>query len=161
MLKMFRNTIYIRLRASEIYLLHVESGSELSLPPEIAIDVSNGKKTIVAVGLEVKEAKKLKPSIKIFNGFEHPRTLIADFTMAELTLKYCFRKLMNKSLFAPSPVVIFHPLESDEGGYTQVELRAFEELCNQAGARRTFIRDGAKLSKEQLQQISESGVHES
>ena len=160
MLNIFRNTIYIRLRADELYLIHVESGNELSLPPEIAIDTSNGKKTIVAVGHEAKKAKKLKPSIEVFNAFKHPRTLLSDFTIAEHTLKYCFRKLMSKSLFAPSPVVIFHPLEKDEGGYTQVEIRAFEELSRQAGARKAFIHEGAILTTEQLHKISGSGVYE-
>ena len=154
MLKMFRNTIYIRLKADEIYLLQVESGNELSLPPVIAIDIKNGKKIIVAVGHEALEAKKIKPSIEIFNGFKHPRTLIADFMIAEQTLKFCIRKLMPKTLFAPSPVIIFHPLEKDDGGYTQVEMRAFEELCRQTGARKTYIKVGAKLSKEELQRIS-------
>ncbi len=154
MLKMFRSTIYIRLRADEIYLQHVESGNELNLPPDVAIDIRDGKKILVAVGHEVKEAKKLKPSIEVVNGFKHPRTLIADFTIAEITLKYCIRKLMPKSLFAPSPIIIFHPLELDEGGYTQVEMRAFEELCNQAEARKTYIQVGAKLSREELLRIS-------
>lgn len=154
MLKMFRSTIYIRLRADEIYLQHVESGEELSLPPYVAIDTREGKKILVAVGHEVKEAKKLKPSIEVVNGFKHPRTLIADFTIAEQTLKYCIRKLMPKSIFATSPIIIFHPLELDEGGYTQVEMRAFEELCSQAGARKTYIKVGAELSREELLRIS-------
>lgn len=157
---MFRNTVYIRLRADEIILMHVESGNELSLPPEVALDTTYGKKDIVAVGHEVNEIKKLKPSIEVLNVFKHPRTLLADFMIAEQVLKYCLRKLMPKSLFATSPVVIFHPLEKDEGGYTQVEIRAFEELCRQAGARKVFIHNGKILLKEQLEKISESGVYE-
>ena len=83
---MFRNTIYIRLKADEIHLLQVESGNELSLPPEVALDINDGKKFIVAVGNEVKEAKKLKPSIEVLNGFKHPRTSLADFMIAEQVL---------------------------------------------------------------------------
>ena len=159
MLKMFRNTIYIRLKADEIHLLQVESGNELSLPPEVALDINDGKKFIVAVGNEVKEAKKLKPSIEVLNGFKHPRTLLADFMMAEQVLKHCLRKLKPKSLLPPNPVVIFHPLEKNEGGFTQVEMTAFEELCRQAGARKVFIHEGEILSKQQLTKISESGIY--
>ncbi len=154
---MFRNTICIRLKADEIYLLHVETWKELSLPPEVAIDMSGGKKILVAVGREVVEAKKLKPSIEVFNGFKHPRTLIADFIIAEQTLKFCIRQLLIGSIFSPSPIIIFHPLEKNEGGYTQVEIRAFEELCRQAGARKVIIKVGAALSKEALLKISETG----
>ena len=155
MLKMFRNTIYIRLRAQKISLLHVESGEELSLLPEVAIEtLANGKKAILAVGADASSAAKTHPNVVAVNGFQHPRTLIADFTAAEQTLKYCIRALMPKTLFAPSPIIIFHPLEKEEGGYTQVEMRAFEELCTQVGARKTYIKVGAELSKEELQRIS-------
>lgn len=154
---MFRNTIYIRLKADELYLLHIETGNELSLPPDVAIDMNEGKKTLVAVGYEAAQAKKLKPSIEVLNGFKHPRTLLADFIVAELTLKFCIRKLLMSSLFSPSPTVIFQPLEKDEGGYTQVEIRAFEELCRHAGARKVIIKTGAVLSKETLLIISETG----
>lgn len=161
MLKLFRNTIYIRLKASKISLLHVESESELNLIPEIAIETSAyGRSRILAVGNEASAAKTGKSNVRIANGFKHPRTLIADFTIAELTLKYCLNLLTKKSLFFLSPLVIIQPLEMDEGGYTQVELRAFEELCNRIGTRKTYVRVGAELTKDDLLMISEKGSYD-
>ena len=151
----FRNTLYIRLRAEKLSLVHIESGKEFSLLPEVAIETIAGKKNITAYGADVK-AKKGLLNTEVVNGFRHPRTLLADFTVAELVLKHGFRMVISKSLFAPSPIVIFHPLELDEGGYTQVELRAFEELCIQAGARKVYIKTGKELSKEELSTLAKS-----
>ena len=151
----FCNTLYIRLRAEKLSLLHIESGKEFTLLPEVAIETIDGKKKIVAFGADAKTIKGMH-NIEIVNGFKHPRTLLADFTVAEETLKYCMRGLMSKSLLAPSPIVIFQPLEMDEGGYTQVELRAFQELCESAGARKVYIKVGSELLKEDLVNIAKA-----
>ena len=155
----FRNTLYIRLRAEKLSLVHIESGKEFSLLPEVAIETIAGKKNITAYGADVK-AKKGMQNVEVVNGFKHPRTLLADFTVASETLKYSMRMLMSKSLFAPSPVVIFQPLEADEGGYTQVEIRAFEELCIRAGARKVYIKVGSELLKEDLENIAKANFSE-
>ena len=152
---LFRNTIYIKARVEKLYLLQIETGKELNLLPEVAIETTNGKKKVLEYGAEAK-AKKGLLNTEVVNGFRHPRTLLADFTVAELVLKHGFRMVISKSLFAPSPIVIFHPLELDEGGYTQVELRAFEELCIQAGARKVYIKTGKELSKEELSTLANS-----
>ena len=151
----FRNTLYIRLRAEKLSLLHIESGKEFTLLPEVAIETTNRKNKILVYGAAAK-AKKGMQNVEVVNGFKHPRTLLADFTLAEETLKYCMRGLMSKTLFAPSPVVIFQPLEMDEGGYTQVELRAFQELCERAGARKVYIKVGSELLKEDLANIAKA-----
>ena len=159
MLKMFRNTIYIRLRAEKISILHLESGKEVNLIPQVAIEsLANGRKKILAVGNDAQDAKSSKSNVEIVNGFKHPRTLIADFTVAEETLKYCLRLITPKGLFVASPVIIFQPLEMAEGGYTQVEMRAFEELCKQTGARTVLIKLGAEFTTDELAIIKIKGV---
>ncbi len=158
MLNLLKNTIYVRVRAQKIVFLHIETGKEFSMKPEMAIDQSlNAKKSILAIGDDASAVAKNTPNAIVANGFLHPRALIADFTVAEQTLKYGFKLIFNKSLFSPSPIVIFHLLEKDEGDYTQVEIRAFEELCRQVGARKVIIKVGAELSKETLLKISETG----
>ena len=76
----FRNTLYIRLRAEKLSLVHIESGKEFSLLPEVAIETIAGKKNITAYGADVK-AKKGLLNTEVVNGFRHPRTLLADFTV--------------------------------------------------------------------------------
>jgi rod shape-determining protein MreB and related proteins len=161
MLKMFRNTVYIRLKADKISLLHVDTGKEISMIPELAIEtLADGNKQMLVFGNNAKDAEKSKPNVALVNGFKHPRTLLADFIIAEQTLKACLKLLIPKSIFQPSPVIIFQPLEMDEGGYTQVEMRAFQELCNQAGARKVYIKLGAELSEDDLIRIADTGKYE-
>jgi rod shape-determining protein MreB and related proteins len=94
----FKSTLYIRLLPTSITLLHVESGREYSDIPQLAIEHRDGRSSIVAAGREA-ALRSGAPNITIENGFEHPRTLIADFTIAEQTLRHFIKRVLPKSLF--------------------------------------------------------------
>ena len=157
MLKIFHNTIYIRLVPDCITLLHVESGLEISDIPAIAIESKKGKSLIIAAGRDTVAASAL-PNVTVCNGFKHPRTLLADFTIAERTLRYFVKKVMPKTWFMPSPTIILHPQAVLEGGLTQIEIRAFAELAAVVGAKRVFVWEGEVLSNENLSTLSFSGA---
>ncbi|XVJ70999.1 MAG: hypothetical protein HEQ39_16285 [Rhizobacter sp.] len=84
------------------------------------------------------------------NPFAHPRSLISDFTVAELVLKAFVKKVLRKSFWQPSPVLVMHPMVNVEGGLTQVEIRCLRELAFTAGASRALIWQGQNLTDEQL-----------
>lgn len=149
MLNFFRSTVYIRIKPEHISLLHVETGIEICDVPELAIEQKNGKNLTVAVGRDA-IVKSGLGNITIVNGFNHPRTLIADFTVAEQTLKYFLKKLLPVSIFSPSPILVIHPQAVLEGGLTQIEIRAFAELGFGAGARKVYVWEGPELSKQEL-----------
>lgn len=146
----FRSTLYVRVRPEYLSVLHVQSDKEFKDVPNIAIEYINGKSLILAVGHEAK-AKTGLPNVTVINGFKHPRTLLADFAVAERTLKYFIKKTVPG--FTPSPVVIIHPLDMLEGGLTQIEIRAFAELCSMVGARKVYVWIGPELNNEELQQL--------
>jgi rod shape-determining protein MreB len=149
MLKLFQNTLYFRIEPELIVVTHVESGHKIADKPVLAIETRKGKSVIVAHG---KEANALagQSNISINNGFLHPRTLLADFLIAQLTLKYLVKKIQPKTWFVPSPVIVLHPLKLLEGGLTQIEIRAFAELGSMAGARRVYVWSGPELTCEEL-----------
>ena len=149
MLPLFRSTVYLRLQPERLSLLHVESGKTFSGIPEIAIAQSTGKRSVLAVGEEARSKARLS-GVSVVNGFKHPRTLIADFTAAELTLKHFLRELLPHSFFAVSPVMVIHPLALLEGGLTQIEIRALVELGMGAGARKVVLWEGRELSRDEL-----------
>lgn len=159
MLNLFRSTVYVRIKPDHLSALHVESGVEHGDLPTVAIEQRgrSGKRSIIAVGREA-TGKALLPNVTLANGFEHPRTLIADFTVAEQTLKQFLRLVLPRSLFAISPIVVIHPQAMLEGGLTQVEIRAFAELGIGAGARKTFVWQGPELSREELRELRFSRV---
>lgn len=68
----------------------------------------------------------------------HPRTLIADFKVAEQTLK-CFEKSATENRFFTGVILILHPLTLLEGGLTPIEIRALAELVASAGARQVYL----------------------
>jgi rod shape-determining protein MreB len=148
----FRNTLYVRVRPENLSVLHVQSGKVFTDLPVIAIKNINGKSLILAIGHDAMSKAGL-PNISIANGFKHPRTLLADFAVAEQTVKYFIKRVTPNTFFTPSPVIVIHPLDMLEGGLTQIEIRAFAEICSMAGASRVYVWTGPELSNEELQQL--------
>lgn len=153
MLKLFRNTLYIRIQPEQIAILHVESGRELTDIPALAVETKGKQSAIIAVG---QAALSLvgTADISVCNGFRHPRTLLADFTCAERTLRHLVKQALPKSLFVASPIIVIHPQALLEGGLTPIETRAFAELAASVGARRVFVWVGADLTQEELVKLS-------
>ena len=138
------DTWYIQIRENRITAVEIDSGARFDEPPLVAIQtLSKGPKTIVEVGDAAKACSG--PDVEIVNPFSHPRTLLADFTVAEKLLQSIFRKLHQSRIFQPSPRVVMHPLEKTDGGLTVVERRAFRELAAGAGAREVVVYEGAPL----------------
>jgi rod shape-determining protein MreB and related proteins len=144
-----KNTIYVRIKPNLISALHIQSGNEYSDIPAIAIEKKAGKSSIIAVGIEATHLTGF-PNITVANGFKHPRTLLADFAIAERTLKYFVFKVFPISFFKPAPTLIIHPLEVLDGGLTQIEIRAFGELGAMTGSKQVYVWEGVELSKNDL-----------
>ena len=103
--------------------------------PLVAIaEDAKGNKSIIAIGSAAKGKADL-----VVNPFDHPRTFLHDFTVAESLIKYALRSMMPRHLFTVSPVIIMQVTEALEGGMTQIEHRALRELAIGAGARKAYI----------------------
>lgn len=153
MRKLFRNTLYLRLQAEQLRILHVESGKSLAEPPELALrNDRKGRRVPLAVG-NAALALQGQAGVELANGFRHPRTLLADFAVAAQTLQLLFKPFTPAGLFQVAPTVILQPLEQLEGGLTPIEIRALVELLRGAGARRVFIWTGTELQREQLESL--------
>lgn len=95
---------------------------------------------ILAVGKEAIQLHRNSiPVTLLLNGFEHPRTIISNFFVAELTLKWFIHQAYQQRFSIISPQMIIQPLEPLEGGLTQIEIRALSELGSQVGARQVYI----------------------
>jgi len=89
-------------------------------------------------------------SVSAVKPFSHKRSIIGDFNSAETLLKDILHRLFEGKWFAPSPLVIIHPMELIDGGLTQIEVRALMELGAGAGARKVYVYVGDKLSNRDL-----------
>ncbi|NTV96500.1 MAG: rod shape-determining protein MreB [Thiobacillus sp.] len=151
-MNLFRNTYYVRIQPDRLTLTHVESGREVADSPVVALSESAGKAKASAVGVEAMQLAG-RPDIRLVNGFRHPRTLLADFTAAEMALKHLMARLAPGRWFAPAPVLVLHPLPDQEGGLTAIEVRAFRELALGAGARQVYLWQGDELALDQLREL--------
>lgn len=81
----------------------------------------------------------------------HPRTPMGSFEKTEKAFTQLLKNVPPKSFFKPAPVVYLHLIDEVEGGYTDVELRAFKEAVLGAGAREVYMPESrVQLTKEQL-----------
>jgi rod shape-determining protein MreB len=144
---------YIKISAERVTVRNVKAGIEVSEVPEIAISNNlQGKKVVLAVGNSAREIASTQPSLLI-NPFSHPRTLLADFTHGEEVLKAFVRRALVNDWWRwlrLAPVIVIHPLGSPEGGFTQIERRAFLELAICAGASRPVLWIGQELSDREV-----------
>ena len=147
-LRRFVPIVYVRLSPEQISMREVRSGRTIAEPPLAAIS-RDAAKRVLGIGEAARTAAATQAA-DLVNPFQHPRTLLSDFTVAEVVVKGFLKKLFAGRLFAPSPVVVLHPKVDPEGGFTQIELRALRELGVGAGASEVFIRVGRDLADEEL-----------
>ena len=122
--KFFASTLYVQVFVDRFELKHIETGE---------------RKTIRATA-----------------SFSHKRTLLGDFIVAEKLLRGGIQSMnfvsgLNRFL-AASPMAVIHPRENIDGGLSQVEERAFQELMMGAGARKVRVWDGAELRDEEVRE---------
>jgi hypothetical protein len=71
-------------------------------------------------------------------GLEHPRTLMGDITKVEESFSAALKELVP-TIRLLKPKGLVHLLPVYEGGYTNVELRAFKEAGELAGINFAFL----------------------
>lgn len=140
--------LYIQISPDRLTVRNPRTGSQLSEVPELAI-ASAPKVRIVAVGAEAR-SKSAEPNVKVVNPFAHPRSLVSDFTVGEQLIKAFITKMATGGIFAVSPSIVMHPLGDPAGGYTQIEVRALQEMAMGAGARSAKVWQGRPLTDQEL-----------
>jgi rod shape-determining protein MreB and related proteins len=147
---MFRSLIpvlYVRVSAERLVVTNAKTGESLSEMPELAITRNPGR--ILAFGSAARSTAAGTTAV-VINPFSHPRSLVSDFTSAEQLLKLMVRRLHGKAWFSPSPRVVIHPLGDPDGGFTQVERRAFREMALGAGAAEVVVWTGRELTNHEV-----------
>lgn len=146
--KIFHTVVYVQVWADRLRVVDINSNREFDEPPFIAIEKNNDGRLIVkAIGQEAKAFASVA-AMEVVNPFSHPRQLIVDFAKAEQILQRAFKLITDGKIFAPAPKVVIHPMEKLEGGLTQIEIRAFSELCLGAGAKEVVVYVGDSLVKQ-------------
>ena len=143
----FTPVLYFQISPERLKIVDVKRGTEIDEPPLLAI-VHKPQAEVIAFGSAAQSTSD--PAAQIVNPFGHPRSLVSDFTLAEQLLKAFVRRIRQGSLALMRPMVVMHPLGSPDGGFTQVEIRAFHEMALGAGASRVIVREGRPLTRAEL-----------
>jgi rod shape-determining protein MreB len=80
--------------------------------------------------------------------FSHQRMLIGNFTRASALMKAGLKKVLSFALVRP--VVLVHPLDTLDGGLSEIEQRVLRELVLGSGARKVVIWIGPPLSDQEV-----------
>ncbi len=88
-------------------------------------------------------------------ALSHPRTLAGNFSEIVECLQAAFRELSSAQMRVLKPHVLVHLVPKVEGGHTNVELRAFKEAAEAAGAHMGWLLDGKNgpLSDDQVEEV--------
>ncbi|MEZ5707440.1 MAG: rod shape-determining protein [Burkholderiaceae bacterium] len=141
--------LYLQVSPVIVVIRNLKTGAAISAAPELALSADNPPK-VLGVGNSARSAAKAATQARLINPFAHPRTMVSDFTSAEILLKALVGKVLKKSLLSPAPSMVIHPMGNPDGGFTQVEKRAFRELAMGAGARLVWVWTGRPLTDDEL-----------
>ena len=131
----FSNDLAVDLGTANTLVYVPDRGVILNEPSVVAIRTGSlaPEKTVLAVGQEAKMMLGRTPgNIQAIRPLKEG--VIADFTVAEVMLKYFIRKVQQNRFFSSPRIVICVP-----GGSNQVERRAIRESAITAGAREVFL----------------------
>lgn len=144
-IKNIDTVVYLQIWENRIRAFDSKTGKVFDEVPLLAIETNEqGQKVVLAVG-NAAENLANKTRLEVVNPFSHPRLLLGDFYVAEKLVQHVFRELFDKTWLTPSPRVVIHPMEKNEGGLTQVEEKAFREMALGAGAREVLLYSGTPL----------------
>ena len=149
MLSFFSPLVYIQISPHLLTLKNLKSGLEISEVAEIALSLPPKPKVILGAGAEARLASASEPA-QLIQPFAHPRSLVSDFASAEALIRIQLQRVLGKGWLRVAPSVVMHPLGNPDGGFTQVELRAFREMAMGAGASTARVWTGRPLANHEL-----------
>ena len=149
MLSFFSPLVYIQISPHLLTLKNLKSCLEISEVAEIALSLPPKPKVILGAGAEARLASASEPA-QLIQPFAHPRSLVSDFASAEALIRIQLQRVLGKGWLRVAPSVVMHPLGNPDGGFTQVELRAFREMALGAGASTARVWTGRPLANHEL-----------
>jgi rod shape-determining protein MreB len=135
--------LYVQIWKKRIRITDDGSRKSIEETPLIAIESGPKGETVAAVGTRARGLRGT--TVREINPFDHPRTVLHDFTAAEKLLRVLFERVRTGRLSLVAPRVVMHPMETFEDGLTDIEKRALTEVALSAGAREAVVYDGREF----------------
>jgi len=148
MLSSLLPVLYIKISPERLTVRNVKTGDQWSEVPELAL-TKDDKKVVLGFGGQARRAAQGQAS-EVINPFDHPRTLVGNFSVGEVLLRAAISSFHRKGYLALPFRAVVHPLGTPAGGYTQVELRALREMALGAGAAQVVMWVGRALLDQEV-----------
>lgn len=101
--------------------------------------------------IKATELKSGRTTTKISKALTHPRSLMGDFFGVTKCIESIVKELSPKKFLSGPTTIIIHLLENGDGGFSNVETRAFKEAALSAGGQRVkFPNKPIVLNKDEL-----------
>jgi rod shape-determining protein MreB len=146
-----KDIVYVRIRPHLVSVKNVSRNAFFEDIPQVAVTRTRKRSKVLGFGARANLMASLSLEKVVLNGFDHPRSIISDFEAAEATLRF-FVQMVNAPTkkFFYAPTLVIHPLEKLEGGLTQVEARALEDMGYRTSASKVYVWNGRELSDEEV-----------
>ena len=107
----------------------------------------------------INESQKTTNKIEIINPYDHPSIIIPDFNLAGRVLRFFLTKILHNKILHQRLIMIMHVIEELEGGLTQIEIRALQELAIEVGGQAIHIWNGRELMDDEIKENKYPGNH--
>ena len=160
----FANDLLIELSKEQVVVKRFATDEKFQLEPFIAFEISTSeakqkdKLNVKAIGADAKTLSST--NVKVSNPFEHCRSFVGDFYLADEVIRHCVQQL-HRTGFKPQPRIVMHQLQKVEGGLTSIEERVLLELAEGSGARETVVYLGEciNVKLETFEQVKARAVN--
>ncbi|MFC1589385.1 rod shape-determining protein [Pseudomonadota bacterium] len=153
-------TVYIRIKKNRLSVRNISTGELYEDVPFVAIMNEDNGKYVLSYGTKAKnEPQQSGNRIDIINPFDHPRTIIANFDIARYAFRFFLKHILHNKLLRPRLIMIIHVTEELEGGLTQLEIRAIQELAISEGGQAVHIWNGRELMDNEIKENKYPGDH--
>ena len=88
-----KDIVYVRIRPHWMSVKNVSRNAYFEDVPQIAVDWTRKRNKVLGFGEHANLIASMSPGLVILNGFDHPRSIISDFEVAEKTLQLFIEKV--------------------------------------------------------------------
>jgi rod shape-determining protein MreB and related proteins len=88
-----KDIVYVRIRPHWMSVKNVSRNAFFEDVPQIAVDLTRKRNKVLGFGARANVVASMSTGKVILNGFDHPRSIISDFEVAEKTLQLFIEKV--------------------------------------------------------------------
>lgn len=154
--KKLHSSYYVTAGKELLTVRNLDTNNWVSIHPEVGLDERDFLSQIVVLDSNFSVERKLKGiMVRKVNTLNHPRTVLSDFEIFEMTLRWVIRSL-KVNWWETSHLFFFNLNYEPEGGLADIEIRAIKDSMEHCGAKALhLLKPSTIISDEQVREFYE------